>query len=160
MRQKVIKMLPAVLMAAIVAGCAYDRGKEHDESESALIKTTNPPPIELKEREEEDSVAYQVRKEVSEVDGIYDAAVLEGDKEIIVAYKVNHLQRFRMKKIEKKLKAQLEKAHPEDKFIVSSDYKIFLEAIRLKEDLDDDHMSNKEAKKRFKKIVRLEEEMT
>lgn len=149
----------AVILLALSA-CSFDDGKEHDESDSALLKTTSPPPIELKEREEDKSVAYQVREEVSKIDEIYDVAVVEGDKKIIVAYKVKHLQRFKMKKIEKELTKKLNKEYPEDKFIVSSDYKIFLEAVRLKEDLDDDNLSNKEAAKRFKKIIRLKEEMT
>lgn len=158
-------MLNTLLKAAIVAtlffvaGCAYDDGKEHQESNSALIKRTNPPPIELKERNEEKSVAYQVRKEVSKIDEIYDVAVIEGDKNIIVAYKVKHLNRFNMKKIESDLTKKLEKKYPEDNFIVSSDYKIFLEAIRLKEDLDGDNLSNDEAAKRFKEIVKLKKEM-
>ncbi|MFD1705656.1 sporulation protein [Siminovitchia sediminis] len=160
MLTKSIKITVIAAFLFMFAACSYDSGKEHDESDTALIKTTSPPPIELKEREEDDSVAYQVRKEVLNMDEIYDAAIIEGDKEIIVAYKVKHFQRFRMKKIEKDLTKKLNKKYPEDKFIVSSDYKIFLEAIRLKEDLDDDNLSNDEASKRFKKIIRLKEEMT
>ncbi|VEF48675.1 lipoprotein [Bacillus freudenreichii] len=154
------KSIIMTVMVLMLSACAYDDGKEHNESDSALLKTKSPPPIELKQREEEKSIAYQVREEVSKIDEIYDVAVIEGDKKIIVAYKVKHLKRFKMKKIEKELTERLNKEYPDDKFIVSSDYKIFLEAIRLKEDLDKDNLSNDEAAKRFKKIVRLKEEMT
>ncbi|HEY4552208.1 MAG TPA: sporulation protein [Bacillaceae bacterium] len=156
-----VKRLAAAAAAAIlltqVAGCS---GKEHDKSESALIKTTRPSPIELKSRPEDKSVAYRVRKEVNQINEIYDAAVIEGEKEVIVAYKVRHLQRFKMKKIEKDLTEKLNKKYPEDQFIVSSDYKIFLESIRLREDLDHKNLSQEDAEKRFKKIIQLKKEMT
>jgi hypothetical protein len=45
-------------------------------------------------------------------------------------------------------------------FTVSSDYKIFLETIRLKERIESKHISNKEAEKRFKEIVELQQELT
>ncbi|ONK24386.1 sporulation protein [Bacillus sp. VT-16-64] len=143
-----------------LTSCSYDGGKEHEKSDTALFKTTKPAPVELKKREEKDSIAYQVRKDVSKVDEIYDVAVLEGDKQIVVAYKVKHLNRFRMKSIEKKITDKLNKKYPGDDFIVSSDYKIFLETVRLKEDLDGANMSNEEAEKRFKKIIKLKKEMT
>ncbi|GIN19208.1 MAG TPA: sporulation protein [Bacillus bacterium] len=160
MLRKSSKIIISAVIFLTLSACSYDDGKEHNKSDSALLKTTSPPPIELKQRDEDKSIAYQVRKEVSKIDEIYDVAVVEGDKNIIVAYKVKHLQRFRMKKIEKELTKKLNKEYPDEKFIVSSDYKIFLESVRLKEDLDDDNMSNDEAGKRFKKIIRLKEEMT
>ncbi len=160
MLRKSSKIIISAVIFLTLSACSYDDGKEHNKSNSALLKTTSPPPIELKQRDEDKSIAYQVRKEVSKIDEIYDVAVVEGDKNIIVAYKVKHLQRFRMKKIEKELTKKLNKEYPDEKFIVSSDYKIFLESVRLKEDLDDDNMSNDEAGKRFKKIIRLKEEMT
>lgn len=153
-------LIPIITGLMFMAGCSYDDGKEHQESDTALMKTTNPSPIELKKREENKSIGYQVRKDVSKFDEIYDVAVLEGDKHIVVAYKVKHLNRFNMKSIEKKITKKLNKKYPDDHFIVSSDYKIFLEAVRLKEDLDDDNLSNQEAGKRFKKIIKLKNEMT
>lgn len=160
MRNKPSKIIISAFFFLALSACSYDDGQEHKESDSALLKRTSPPPIELKQRDEDESVAFQVKKEVSNIDEIYDVAVVEGDKKIIVAYKVKHMKRFRMKKIERELTKKLKKEYPDEKFIVSSDYKIFLEAVRLKEDLDGDNLSNAEAKKRFKKIIRLKEEMT
>lgn len=160
MLSKSFKIALSIVILLAVSACAYDGGKEHQDSESALIKKTSPSPIELKKRDENKSIGYQVRKEVNNIDEIYDAAVIEGDKYVVVAYKVKHLSRFNMKKIEKNLTKKLKEKYPDDTFVVSSDYKIFLEAIRLKEDLDGDNLSDDEASKRFKKIIRLKEEMT
>jgi hypothetical protein len=78
----------------------------------------------------------------------------------LVVYKVKHLQRFRMKTIEKNITNHLEKKYPKEDFIVSSDYKIFLEAVRLKDDMKKRKITEKKAEKRFKEIVSLTEEMT
>ncbi|MFK4998155.1 hypothetical protein ACI2OX_14750 [Bacillus sp. N9] len=64
----------------------------------------NPDPIELNSRSSAPSIGDQVREDVNEVNEIYDAAIIEGKKGILVAYKVKHLYRFRMKKIEKILR--------------------------------------------------------
>lgn len=158
MKKKDMALIPIIIMLCLFAGCSGD--KKDDASELALIKTTKPPAIELKSRPDHESIAYQVRKDLKKIDQIYDTAVIEGEKQVIVAYKVKHLHRFQMKKIEKDITKLLEKNYPEDEFIVSSDYKIFLEAIRLKEKLDHENLSNKEAEKRFKKIIKLKKEMT
>ena len=39
-----------------------------------------------------------------------------------------------MKKIEKEVNEILEKKYPEENFVVSSDYKIFLEAYRIRKE--------------------------
>ncbi|MBS4177383.1 sporulation protein [Lederbergia citrea] len=148
----------AALFTFLIAGCTNHQ--ESRKSELALIKTSRPAPIELSNRPPNRSIGYQVREQINKIDGIYDVAVIEGKKDVIVAYKVNHLHRFKMKKIEKELTKKLDNEFPEDKFIVSSDYKIFLEAIRLKEDLEQKNLSNEEAEKRFRKIIKLKKEMT
>ena len=70
-----------------------------------------------------------IKKDVEHLDYIYDVAVIKGENEDLVVYKVKHFQRFQMKKIEKEVNEILEKRYPEENFIVSSDYKIFLEAF-------------------------------
>ena len=78
----------------------------------------------------------------------------------MVAYKVKQMKRFKMKKIEKELNKKLTEKYSDRKFIVSSDFKIFLEAVELNEDLKDKKYSREKARKRFKKIIKLEKEKT
>jgi hypothetical protein len=54
----------------------------------------------------------------------------------------------------------LEKKYPDENFILSSDYKIFLETVRLKEKLSNHSISKKDAEKEFKDIVKLKKEKT
>lgn len=147
------------MVLLFLSGCSVNE-EERDDSRGALIKVTDPPPIELVENPETDSIGHAVKKEIAKLHELYDVAVIEGEKEILVSYKVKHSHRFHMKKIEKKMKKKLEKKFPDEDFIVSSDYKIFLETVRLKEKIDENHISNKEAEKRFQEIIELKEELT
>ncbi|MCJ7840343.1 YhcN/YlaJ family sporulation lipoprotein [Lederbergia sp. NSJ-179] len=156
--KKIIWLFAMTVFFLLPSGCSSDGdGKEARQS---LIKTTQPAPIELNDQEKDKSVAYQVREDVKKINEIYDVAVIEGKKKILVVYKVRHLQRFKMKKIEKNLQEKLKEKYPDKKFIVSSDYKIFLETIRLKEEMEKENITVDEAKKRFKKIIKLKKEMT
>lgn len=154
------KILVSVLVCAMLASSGCSNQPSEKKSNVSLVKKTQPAPIEITYKKKEKSIAFQVREKMKKIKEIYDVAVIEGDHKILVSYKVKHLQRFRMKKIEKDLTKLLNKEFPKHTFVVSSDYKIFLEAIRLKEELEDGNISNKEAKKRFEKLIKLKKEMT
>ncbi|GLB58936.1 hypothetical protein NCCP133_10690 [Cytobacillus sp. NCCP-133] len=132
-----------------------------NESDLALLKTTNPPPalIEKNTKENLDLIA-DIEHDIESMEELYDVAVVKGKEKTLVAYKVKHIQRFHMKKIEKKMTKLLEKKYPEEHFIVSSDYKIFIEAVELQEKMKDPDFSDKKAKKKLDKIIKLKKEMT
>lgn len=157
MRKQLAAVVAGIGMILASGGCS---GGSEKDGNLALIKTTQPPPIELRERPDHESIAYKVREEVKKIDEIYDVAVIEGKKEIIVVYKVRHLNRFRMNKIEKQLTDKLKSEYPDDSFLISSDYKIFLEAVRLQDDIQHKNMTNKQINKRFNKIMKLQDEKT
>ena len=78
----------------ILAGCGL---KEHQEEGDymALLKATNPSPTNLGSDSKAVS-AKEIKEEVQTFDDIYDVAVMKGEKEILVVYKVKHMRRFRM----------------------------------------------------------------
>ncbi|OCA84238.1 hypothetical protein A8F94_16105 [Bacillus sp. FJAT-27225] len=139
----------------LLAGCGQNEGS----SNLALMNRTNPEPVHTEDNGSRVS-EEKVEKEVESLPELYDVAVIKGKKEFLVAYKVRHLQRFRMKNIEKKLTTRLEKKFPKEKFTVSSDYKIFLEATRLQEKIKNGNYNGKEAEKRLQEIVKLQKEKT
>ncbi|MEN8699089.1 YhcN/YlaJ family sporulation lipoprotein [Bacillus infantis] len=150
-----------IIVAAIlyVSGCSNEQ--KTAESRLALIKTTNPQPLLLDEKKEKrKDLAPKVKKEIEAIKEVYDVAVVVGEKEVLVAYKVKHLQRFHMKKIEKAINKRLEEKFPKEDFIVSSDYKIFLEAVELKEQLKDPDFSRKKANDKLKEIINMKKELT
>lgn len=148
----------ATCVVLITMGC--DDANKKGEAKMALFKTTNPHPAVLYETPEEFKFAEELHKYVLSFPDIYDAAIITGKKRVLVAYKVKHMKRFKMKKIEKELNKKLEEKYKDRNFTVSSDYKIFLEAVELNEDLKDEDYPRDKAKKEFKKIIKLQKEMT
>lgn len=156
--KKIIKLLvTSILLFTPLSGCNQENVEE--DSRLSLIQTTNPSPVQLS-NEKEENTAEEIKKDVMKFEEIYDVAVIKGMKDTIVVYKVKHLQRFRMKQIEKEISSILEKNYPEENFTVSSDFKIFMEALELKEKVDNQNYPTKKAEKELQKIIELKEERT
>lgn len=144
-----------VLVFGLLSSCEQNNGVE---SQNALVKTTNPKPLNIKDGKT--GHVDNIKKEVSSLPEVYDVAVIKGKKNTLVVYKVKHMYRFKMKSIESKINKTLEKEYPKENFKVSSDYKIFLEAVRLNEDKEKHNLSEKEAQNRLEKIIKLKDETT
>ncbi|WP_040204564.1 YhcN/YlaJ family sporulation lipoprotein [Neobacillus jeddahensis] len=140
----------------LLAACNHNQPVK--DSSLALMKTTNPSPIMTNQKKDSDGVE-EIRKEVSSLPEIYDVAVVKGKQDTLVVYKVKHLHRFKMKKIEKQVNKMLEAKHPKENFTVSSDYKIFLESVRLNEHIKSSKFSQQKAENRFKEIVKMTEDL-
>lgn len=156
----VLYMYMLLCIVAIMVGCNVNNTEEKDERLS-LIAKTDPDPVTLVSHQKEKNPVADLKKDIEEAfDEIYDVAVIRGEKHTLIVYKVKHMQRFFMKRIEKKLNALLENHYPDEDFIVSSDYKIFLEAIKLGKKMEDPNFSNKEANKELERIIKLKKELT
>ncbi|NRD78454.1 YhcN/YlaJ family sporulation lipoprotein [Bacillus sp. BRMEA1] len=136
----------------LLASCNQNESAKN--SQMALIKTTNPSPVVTNKGVKRNHVEA-IKKDVSSYPHIYDVAVVKGKKDTLVAYKVKHLHRFRMKKIEVDVTKMLEKKYPKEDFTVSSDYKIFLEAVRLDEKIKNTKMTPKKAEKSLEGLVKM-----
>lgn len=130
-----------------------NQNKEVKDSQLALMKTTNPGPV-VTDRKNQDAVQDIIR-DVSSMPELYDVAVVKGKKDTLVVYKVKHLKRFKMKKIEKNVTKMLKKEYPKENITVSSDYKIFLEAVRLEEKIKGGKFPEKKAEKRLRDLVKM-----
>ncbi|OIK11190.1 sporulation protein [Bacillus sp. MUM 116] len=141
----------------LLASCSGNQKVK--DSQLALMKTTNPNPV-MTDRDKNTNRVQEIEKSVSSFPEIYDAAVIKGKKETLVVYKVKHSHRFKMKKIEKNLTEFLNKRFPKENITVSSDYKIFLEAVRLNERIESKKFSDQKAEKRLGEIIKMTEDMT
>ncbi|MEK3989283.1 MULTISPECIES: sporulation protein [Robertmurraya] len=145
-------------LTALLTSCNTD-ATQH--SGMSLIQKSDPDPIILDEKTEKDhKLVASIKKDVAKFDELYDVAVIKGEEEILVAYKVKHMQRFHMVKIEGEINKMLEEKYPKENFIVSSDYKIFLEAVELNDKMKDPDFSEKDAKKKLEEIIKLKKELT
>ncbi len=146
-------------MAAGLAGCGIG-SDETKKSELALIKTTNPSPALLESNTKEKlDLVESIKQDISSMKEIYDVAVIKGKKDTLVVYKVKQMYRFKMKGIEKRISDKLEKKYKDENFTVSSDYKIFLEAVKLNEKMEDPNFTDKKANQKLEEIIRLKQEM-
>ena len=142
-----------------LSGCASNGDGKAERL--ALLKQTNPKPMDIiDDTDSHIGDEEAVKKEVTKNDHIYDVVIVKNGKEMLVAYKIKHLHRFQMKQIEKKLTKDLNKKYEGVHFVVSSDYKIFLEAVRLNKLLRENEIPREKAKKEFNQIVELKEEKT
>ncbi|MEH7115495.1 YhcN/YlaJ family sporulation lipoprotein [Neobacillus niacini] len=152
----ILRLIIVMVFASVMVSCNQD--KNVNDSQLALMKTTNPNPIVTEKNIGEDKVK-KIEKEVSNLDELYDVAVVKGKRDTLVVYKVKHMQRFKMNKIEKDLTKRLKKNFPKENITVSSDYKIFLEAVRLVEKKNNGDLSDKQAEKRLNEIIKMTSEM-
>ncbi|QNG59932.1 YhcN/YlaJ family sporulation lipoprotein [Bacillus sp. PAMC26568] len=104
------------------------------------------------------SVANQSKEKVIKEEEISGVKAVNTDKELLLAVKVDQFDRFRLKDIKKKVKADLEKVYPEYEIFVSTDQKIYLELEQLEQKLQKDHTQKKSLKKSFDKIKSLMKE--
>jgi hypothetical protein len=153
-----VYIIRVILIGYVTLLVSCSQGQTVKESQLALMKTTNPNPTVTQKNNGQDKVE-SIEREVENIDEIYDVAVVKGKKATLVVYKVKHMQRFRMKQIEKDLNKKLEEEHPKEQFTVSSDYKVFLEAVRLVERKDNGRLSDKQAEKRLNEIVKMTSDM-
>ncbi|MFB6465362.1 sporulation protein [Cytobacillus sp. Hz8] len=147
------------LLTFLMSACNEKENLE--DSKTAMIKRTDPKPTLISNHsQKQKDLIKSIKHDVASVEEVYDVAVVKGKKDTLVVYKVKHLRRFFMKKIEKNVLTKLEKKYPKEDFTVSSDYKIFLEAVKLKEKMEEGKISEKTAEKELKDIIKLTEELT
>ena len=150
-------LLIVLSISFLLAGCSNDS----DSSRWALFKRVNPEPITIyTDDNNEAQLVKGVKKETTSIPSIYDVAVIKGKNDTLVAYKVKQMSRFRMKSIEKELKDKLKSKYPDETFTVSSDFKIFLETMRLWEKIQDPDYNDKKANNRLQEIIELNNELT
>ncbi|MBU5342462.1 MAG: sporulation protein [Caldibacillus thermoamylovorans] len=150
-------MLIIFSLSVLLFGCSTVN--DTPETRSSLVRTSNPNPIAVNNKDEK--LVGDIKKTALSIDGIYDVAVIKGEaKDCLVAFKVHHLERFRMKKIEKQLTKELQKQFKDLSFTVSSDFKIFLEAVRLNEKVEKENLSKEKKEKRLQEIIKLSREKT
>ncbi|MEH7442846.1 YhcN/YlaJ family sporulation lipoprotein [Bacillus sp. JJ1122] len=148
-----------MLLASITAGCSL--GDTSHKSRTSMIQSVNPDAEATNDLDEKnEKLAERVKKDIQSLDEIYDVAVIKGKEDTLVAYKVKHMKRFGMKRIEKAINKKLEENYPDEDFIVSSDFKIFIEAVELSEKMKDPSYPDEKAEKQLQRIISLKKEMT
>ncbi len=151
----VVKVIVSVIILFLLTSCSPDSDSKN--AKASLFKAVNPEPVFIGG---EKAPLTDIKKEVESFEELFDVAIIQNEQQILVAYKVKHMQRFRMKDIERDLKKDLQGKFPGNEFLVSSDMKIFLEAVELETHVHHQDYPKSKAKKWFRNIVDLEKETT
>ncbi|MCQ6274894.1 YhcN/YlaJ family sporulation lipoprotein [Bacillus sp. V3B] len=157
MKDKITKLIIFFLVLMLIgvgSGCNQNQNQLGDSNKGlsvSQVHTSNPI---------NQTVANQAKERVITKEEISDVKAVNTDKELLVAIKVNPFDRFRLKKIEKTVKSDLEKAYPNHKVLVSTDSKMYLELEQLEQKLQEDHRNRKNLKKDVNKIKSLIKEQT
>ena len=157
MKDNITKLKIFLLLLTIIglgSGCNENQNQLGDNNKDLSISQVHTSkPINQ-------SVANQAKEKIITKEEISDVKAVNTDKELLVAIKVNQFDRFRLKKIEKKVKSDLEKAYPDHKILVSTDSKMYLELDQIEQKLQKDKTNMKNLKKDLNTIKSLMKEQT
>jgi len=102
------------------------------------------------------SASKKAKKLIEKRDEVPQVVSINTDKDLIVAFKINHLNRFQLKEVEKDIKKQLKKEFKDYKITTSNDTKIFIETEKLTKQMS--KLDQEKLKKKVKKIIKLSKE--
>lgn len=136
------RILLILLLSMTLIGCSINNDENNPQASSA----THPPVVE-------EAIAL-----VSEERDVNKVQAIANEENLVIAFKVNSLKNFQLKKIKKSIKEKVEKSFPDYDVTVSTDLKIMLELNKLQE--EQDTLSEDEFKQALQKIIDLEKEET
>ncbi|RKJ29898.1 hypothetical protein D7X33_42120 [Butyricicoccus sp. 1XD8-22] len=157
MKDKKTKMKIFLSILAVIGfgtGCNNNQNqleKDNNDLGVSLVHTTKPI---------DQSVANRAKEKIIAKEEISDVKAVNTEKELFAAIKVDNFDRFRLKKIEKSIKSDLEKIYPNHEIIVSTDKKMIWELEQLEQKLQKGNTDKKSLKKDLNKIKNLMKEKT
>jgi hypothetical protein len=151
------KRMIFVLLIFLLVGCAKENEVQKQSLQKLNLTQTSAKKTADRADQAEAEKAVQIVKQRREVN---DVRAVSSEKKMIIAYKVKHLERFRMKKIEKAIRKELEKKFPNHEIVVSSDLKLFWKTEELKQKLEKKRFDQKKLDKEIDVLKKLSEEQT
>ncbi|RAK15344.1 sporulation lipoprotein YhcN/YlaJ [Anoxybacillus vitaminiphilus] len=152
------KLFLVLFIFSILFGCAKE--KENQQQSLQNFNITRTSTKETADAHLNQTAAKQAVQRISQKREVKDVVAVNTKKKLLLAYQVKHLQRFRMKQIEKEVKEELENLFPDYDVIISSDMKLFWKTEELKRKLSKDGINEKEVNKQIKKLEKLSNELT
>lgn len=104
--------------------------------------------------------ANAAKEMLSEHEDITSVRAVNSKNDLIVAIEIQHLKRFNLQKIRKKIQKEMDNKFSDLHVVVSSDKKIILEVKQLEEKIVSGSISKKALNNKIKKLVKLAKEQT
>ncbi|SDL80126.1 YhcN/YlaJ family sporulation lipoprotein [Sediminibacillus halophilus] len=143
--------LPALLVFFLsVAGCTdnEDGRSASSEPDYDLTQVSN-------KAEVSQEIANQAKRSVLKNEEVIGARGVNTSEQILVAIEVRQMDRFNLKKLEKRITSDLENKFKEKKVTVSTDKKIYLELDELESQLQTEDLSKKKLDQETNRIKKL-----
>jgi len=151
-------LLTLALAVGVISGCANEEKEQQQSLQNTnLLRTgTGHAAQALLDQ----SVARKAAQRVEKMREIKGALAVNTNEKLLLAYQVKHMQRFKLKQIEKNVRKELKKQFPDHDIIISSDIKLFWKTEELIQKMEKKDMSEKEIDKEISKIEKLGNELT
>lgn len=106
------------------------------------------------------TIALRAEEKVRKMKEVTEAVAINNKKQLLIAFRVKQFEKFRLPKVEKKIKDALKEEFPNNDINVSSDLKIFLETNKIKNDIYNKKLSEDKITKEIERVKKLSEEQT
>ncbi len=104
--------------------------------------------------------AIKAENEVLKFDEVTNVVAVNTEDKILLGFKVKQFEKFRLEKVEKKVKDKLKETFPNHEITAESDLKVFIETERMKNKLTDESYKKDKLEKDMDKIIKLSREQT
>ncbi|WP_191557151.1 YhcN/YlaJ family sporulation lipoprotein [Metabacillus idriensis] len=152
MRKIQSKAVPVLILFLAIYSSGCNQSKEDDE------KKKDDTPTQIAYEQKNQFPSQQAKEDILSMPEITDVIAVNTDKEMFMAVKPKHFERFQLKSLRKKIKKQVKKQNPNMDVHVSTDQKIFNKLDELESKLDEPKMDTEKIGKELKKIKKKAED--
>lgn len=152
MRKIQSKAVPVLILFLAIYSSGCNQSKEDDE------KKKDDTPTQIAYEQKKQFPSQQAKEDILSMREITDVKAVNTDKEMFMAVKPKHFERFQLKSLRKKIKKQVKKQNPNMDVHVSTDQKIFNKLDELESKLDEPKMDTEKIGKELKKIKKKAED--
>lgn len=106
------------------------------------------------------SIATNAKEIVKQNEEVIQVEAINSIHALVIGFKVNYIDRFRLKKIRQQIEKEIRRAYPTIDTVVSTDKKILIELEKINKRVDEQSISTNDLQRRVREIVRLSRDET
>lgn len=142
-----------IFFALILFGCANHTNEETTQHDVEFTKLSASYSV--------DQTPSNLAKELlSKQDAVKNIKAVNSTDQLLIGIEIDHMQRFRLKEIEKELEKEMKKKFDDYKIELSMDKKIVLELEELENKIQQKTIKKKKLEKEIDRIIKLSHEQT
>ncbi|MFC4320610.1 YhcN/YlaJ family sporulation lipoprotein [Litchfieldia salsa] len=148
--------LVVVLVILFISACANQENQGSSSNHLEEMNTLQTRSSGMKEQE----IAKEAEREILSYKEVVDVVAVNNKDKLLVGFKIKQFSKFKTKDIEAKINKKLKEEFPNYETNAASDLKIFIETIKIKKEILEGTINQKDLDKRMGKIIKLSKEQT